>query len=62
MGKEKVQFTLTFYLKQNKEVQLDLQNFEIFIFLSLLPSLLPGKMLEKLRYGFESIHVINNFF
>ena len=63
MGKEKVQFTLTFYLKQNKEVQLDLQNFEIFIFLSPLPSLLPGKMLEeKLRYGFESIHVINNFF
>ena len=33
VGKEKVQFTLTFYLKQNKEVQLDLQRFEIFIFL-----------------------------
>ena len=32
MGKEKVQFTLNFYLKQNKEVQLDLR-FEIFIFL-----------------------------
>ena len=63
MGKEKVQFTLTFYLKQNKEVQLDLQHFEIFIFLSLLPSLPPGKMLEeKLRYGFEGIHVINKFF
>ena len=49
---EKVQFTLTFYLKQNKEVQLDLC-FEIFIFLWLLPSLPPGKMLEeKLAYGF----------
>ena len=36
MGKEKVQFTLTFYLKQNKEVQLDLQRFEIFIFSSFL--------------------------
>ena len=35
MGKEKVQFTLTFYLKQNKEVQLDL-SFKIFIFLSFL--------------------------
>ena len=46
MGKEKVQFTLTFYLKQNKEVQLDLR-FKIFIFLSFLPSLLPGKMIEK---------------
>ena len=53
VGKEKVQFTLTFYLKQNKEVQLDLQRFEIFIFLSLLPSLPPGKMLEeKLTYRF----------
>ena len=46
VGKEKVQFTLTFYLKQNKEVQLDLR-FKIFIFLSFLPSLLPGKMIEK---------------
>ena len=53
MGKEKVQFTLTFYFKQNKAVQLDLQRFEIFIFLSLLPGLPPGKILEqKLRYGF----------
>ena len=47
VGKEKVQFTLTFYLKQNKEVQLDLQRFEIFIFLSLLLSFLPGKMFEE---------------
>ena len=47
VGKEKVQFTLTFYLKQNKEVQLDLKHFEIFIFSSLLPSLPPGKMLEE---------------
>ena len=47
VGKEKVQFTLTFYLKQNKEVQLDLQRFEIFIFSSVLPSLSPGKMLEE---------------
>ena len=47
MGKEKVQFTLIFYLKQNKEVQLDLQRFEIFIFLSLLLSFLPGKMFEE---------------
>ena len=47
VGTEKVQFTLTFYLKQNKEVQLDLQRFEIFIFSSLLPSLAPGKMLEE---------------
>ena len=53
VGKEKVQFTLTFYLKQNKEVQLDLQRLEIFIFSSLLPSLPPGKMVEeKLTYGF----------
>ena len=53
MGKEKAQSTLIFYLKQNKEVQLDLQHFEIFIFLSLLPSLPPGKMLEeKLTYQF----------
>ena len=43
MGKEKVQFTLTFYFKQNKAVQLDLQCFEIFIFASLLPGLPPGK-------------------
>ena len=54
MGKEKVQFTLTFYFKQNKAVQLDLQRFEIFIFLSRLPGLPPGKMLEqKLCYGFS---------
>ena len=53
MGKEKVQFTLTFYFKQNKAVQLDLQCFEIFIFLSLLLGLPPGKMLEqKLSYRF----------
>ena len=51
VDKEKVQFTLSFYLKQNKEVQLDLQRFEIFIFLSLLPSLPSRKMLEeKLMY------------
>ena len=54
MGKEKVQFTLTFYFKQNKAVQRDLQRFEIFTFSSLLPGLPPGKMLEqKLRYGFS---------
>ena len=41
MGKEKVQFTLTFYFKQNKAVQLDLQCFEIFIFSSLLLGLPP---------------------
>ena len=55
MGKEKVQFTLIFYLKQNKEVQIyiDLQHLEISIFLSLLLSLLPRKMLEeKLTYRF----------
>ena len=46
VGKEKVKFTLIFYLKQNKQVQLDLR-LEIFIFLSLLLSSLPGKMLEK---------------
>ena len=34
-GQEKVQFILTFYLKQNKEVQLDLQR------------LSPEKMLEE---------------
>ena len=50
---EKIQFTLIFYLKQNKEVQLDLR-LEIFIFSPLLPSLLPGKMLEeKLTYQFS---------
>ena len=54
VGKEKVQFTLIFYLKQNKEVQLDLQRLEIFIFSSLLLSLPPGKMLEeKLTYRFS---------
>ena len=53
MAKEKVQFTLIFYLKQNKEIQLDLQRFEIFIFSSLLPSLPPGKIIEeKLTYRF----------
>ena len=63
MGKEKVQFTLTFYLKQNKKVQLDLQRFVIFIFSSLLPSLLPGKMLEEkltdgfLRFGIDLFHI-----
>ena len=41
-------------LKQNKEVQLDLQRFESFIFLSLLLSLLPGEMLEeKLAHRFS---------
>ena len=47
VGKEKVQFTLYFYLKQNEEVQVDLQHFEIFLFLSILPSLPPGKMREE---------------
>ena len=47
MGKEKVQFTLSFYLKQNEEVQLDLQHFKIFIFLSLLLSLQPRKIKEE---------------
>ena len=47
MGKGKVQLTLIFYLKQNEEVQPNLQHFEIFIFLSLLLSLLPGKMREE---------------
>ena len=52
VGKEKVKFTLIFYLKQNKQVQLDLC-LEIFIFLSLLLSSPPGKMLEKkLTYRF----------
>ena len=46
-------YKLIFYLKQNKEVQLDLQRFAIFIFSSLLPSLPPGKTLEeKLKYRF----------
>ena len=31
VGKEKVQFTLISYLEQNKDVQLDLQRFEIFV-------------------------------
>ena len=54
VGKEKVQFALIFYLKQNKEVQLDLQRLEIFILSSLLRSLPPGKMLEeKLTYRFS---------
>ena len=47
VGKEKVQFTLTFYFKQNKAVQLDLQRFEIFIFSSHLSGSPPGKMLEQ---------------
>ena len=58
MGKEKVQFTLIFYLKQNKEVQLNLQRFEIFIFSSLLPSLPPGKIIEeKLTYRFSQFGI-----
>ena len=58
VGKEKVQFTLTFYLKQNKEIQLDLQHLEIFIFSSLLLSLPPREMLEeKLRYGFSQFRI-----
>ena len=41
-----------------KEVQLDLQHFEIFIFLSLLPSLLPGKMREEmLTYRFSQFEI-----
>ena len=47
VGKEKVHFTLIFDFKQNKELQLDLHSFEIFIFSSLLPSLPPGKMREE---------------
>ena len=64
-------YTLIFYLKQNKEVQLDWQSFEIFISSSLLPSLLPGKLLEeKLTYsrvprgwnnsGVDILIIINN--
>ena len=41
MDKEKVQFTLTFYFKQSKAVQLDLQRFEIFTYSSLLQGLPP---------------------
>ena len=53
VSKEKVQFTLTFYLKQSKEVPLDLKCFEIFTFLSLFPSLPPGEMREETStYGF----------
>ena len=50
----KKRFSLPFLdLKQNEEVQLDLQHLEIFIFSSILLSLLPGKMREeKLRYRF----------
>ena len=47
VGKEKIQFTSIFYLKQNKEVQPDLQCFEILIFLLLLLSLQPGTMREE---------------
>ena len=47
MCKEKVQFILIFYLKQNEEVKHDLQDFEIFIFSSLLQSLQPEKMREE---------------
>ena len=47
MCKEKVQFILIFYLKQNEEVKHDLQHFEIFIFSSLLQSLQPEKMREE---------------
>ena len=57
VGKEKVQFTLITNLKQNKEVKLDLR-FEIFIFSSLLPSLLPGTTLEeKLMYQFLQFEI-----
>ena len=45
--KGKVQLTIIFYLKQNEEVQHDLQRFEIFIFLSLLPKLSLEKWKEK---------------
>ena len=48
MGKGKIQFMLIFYLNKNAEVQLDLKNFEIFIFSQLLPSSLSaGKMREE---------------
>ena len=48
VGKEKVQFTLIFYLKQSKEVQHDLQRFwDLHIFSPLLLILLPGKMIEE---------------
>ena len=56
-------------MKQNEEVQLDLQHFEIFIFLSLLPSLLLGKWERKscFIHGtpncfidlFHFLHVVN---
>ena len=44
---------------KQKEVQLDLQRFEIFIFSSLLPSLPRGKMLEeKLTYRFPRYRLL----
>ena len=47
-----------FYLKPNEEVQLDLQHFEICIFLSLLPDLPPGKMKEeKLTSKFSQFRI-----
>ena len=53
VGKKKVQLTLFLYLKHHEEVQLDWQHFEIFIFSSILPSLLSAKMIEeKLTYRF----------
>ena len=57
--KEKGQFTLFFfYLKPNEEVQLDLQHFEICMFLSLLPDLPPGKMKEeKLTSKFSQFRI-----
>ena len=58
VGKEKVQFTLIFYLKQNKEVELDLRSFETFKFSSLLSSLPPGKMREeKLIHQFSRFRI-----
>ena len=58
MGKGKVQVTLIFYLNKNGKVQGDLQHFQNFIFLEILPSLPPGQMKEeRLSYRFSQFGI-----
>ena len=61
MGKKKFQLTLFFYLKQNEEVQVNLQYFEIFMFSSVLLNLPPGNIREeKLTYRFLQFGCVTN--
>ena len=45
-------YIIFFYLKPDEEVQLNLKHFKIFIFPSILLSLLPGEMREEKLHRF----------